>query len=122
MNETPAWEDPRRVLSRHGLRAKRGMSQNFLTSRSAVEKIAEALKLQPGDQVIELGPGLGTLTAALLRHGARVLAVDADKDMLDVLAKEFGHLPLLEARFGDATELDVAALLPALAPGTRVPI
>jgi 16S rRNA (adenine1518-N6/adenine1519-N6)-dimethyltransferase len=122
MNETPAWEDPRRVLSRHGLRAKRGMSQNFLTSRSAVEKIAEALKITPGSLVIELGPGLGTLTATLLRHGARVLAIDADKDMLDVLAKEFGHLPELDARFGDATELDIAALLPALERDVRVPV
>ncbi|MDB4975506.1 MAG: rRNA ((1518)-N(6)/adenine(1519)-N(6))-dimethyltransferase [Myxococcaceae bacterium] len=119
MNETPAWEDPRRVLSRYGLRAKRGMSQNFLTSRSAVEKIAEALKLQAGDPVIELGPGLGTLTAALLRQGAKVIAIDADRDMLEVLAKEFGHLHDLDARFGDATELDIAALLPDVA---RVPV
>ena len=112
MNETPAWEDPRRVLSRYGLRAKRGMSQNFLTSRSAVEKIAEALRLAAGDPVVELGPGLGTLTATLLRHGAHVIALDADRDMLDVLDKEFGQLPALSARFGDATELDLAALLP----------
>lgn len=122
MNDTPAWEDPRRVLSRYGLRAKRGMSQNFLTSRSAVEKIAGALQLSAGTLVVELGPGLGTLTAALLRQGARVLAIDADRDMLEVLAKEFGHLPLLDARFGDATELDLAALLPELAADVRVPV
>ncbi|MDB4985660.1 MAG: rRNA ((1518)-N(6)/adenine(1519)-N(6))-dimethyltransferase [Myxococcaceae bacterium] len=122
MSETPAWEDPRRVLSRHGLRAKRAMSQNFLTSRSAVEKIVDALKLHPGDLVIELGPGLGTLTAALLRQGAQVVALDADRDMLEVLAKEFGHLPSLDARFGDATELDIATLLPALPDDVRVPV
>ena len=122
MNETPVWEDPRRVLSRHGLRPKRGMSQNFLVSRSAVEKIAEALQLREGEPVIELGPGLGTLTAALLRRGARVIAVDADRDMLDVLAKELGHLPQLEARFGDATQLDIEALLPELSAGARVAV
>lgn len=122
MNDTPAWEDPRRVLSRYGLRAKRGMSQNFLTSRSAVEKIAAALKLGPGSLVVELGPGLGTLTGALLRQGARVVALDADRDMLDVLAKEFGHLPALDARYGDATELEIATLLPELANDARVPI
>ncbi|HEX5657253.1 MAG TPA: 16S rRNA (adenine(1518)-N(6)/adenine(1519)-N(6))-dimethyltransferase RsmA [Polyangiales bacterium] len=108
MNELPAWEDPRRVLARHNLRAKRGMSQNFLVSRHAVEKIADALELEDGERVIELGPGLGTLTAALLRRGAQVLAIDADRDMLAVLAQEFADYPALDARFGDATELDLA--------------
>ncbi len=106
----PAWEDPRRVLARHNLRAKKGMSQNFLTSRHAVEKIADALAITEGERVVELGPGLGTLTAALLRRGARVLAIDADRDMLAVLAQEFASYPALDARFGDATELDLAAL------------
>lgn len=122
MNEIPAWEDPRRVLSRHGLRAKRGMSQNFLVSRSAVEKIAEALALAEGETVIELGPGLGTLTGALLRQGAHVIAIDADRDMLDVLAKEFADLPSLDARFGDASTLDLLAVLPSLAEGGRVAV
>jgi 16S rRNA (adenine1518-N6/adenine1519-N6)-dimethyltransferase len=110
VNEEPAWEDPRRVLGRHGLRAKKGMSQNFLVSRPAVEKIAEALAIAEGERVLELGPGLGTLTAALLRRGAQVLAIDADRDMLAVLAAEFADYPALEARFGDATQLDLAAL------------
>ena len=106
----PAWEDPRRVLARHGLTPKRGFSQNFLVTRHAVERIAEALEITPGERVIELGPGLGTLTGELLRRGARVIAVDADPDMLSVLAKELGHLSTLDARHGDATEVDVAAL------------
>jgi 16S rRNA (adenine1518-N6/adenine1519-N6)-dimethyltransferase len=112
VSELPAWEDPRRVLARHGLRPKRGMSQNFLVSRAAVEKIADALALSPGELVIELGPGLGTLTAALLRKDARVIALDADRDMLEVLARELGHVPSLDARLGDATELDLLSLAP----------
>lgn len=111
MSTLPAWEDPRRVLARHGLRPKRGMSQNFLVSRSAVERIADALALTPGERVVELGPGLGTLTTELLRRGAQVIALDADRDMLAVLAQELGHLPALAARHGDAAELDLPALL-----------
>lgn len=122
MNESPVWEDPRRVLARHGLRAKRGMSQNFLVARSAVEKIADALALADNETVVELGPGLGTLTGALLRRGAQVVALDADQDMLDVLAKEFGHLPQLSARFGDASQLDLPAVLPSLLPAGRVAV
>ena len=120
MNEdvVPAWEDPRRVLSRHGLRPKRGMSQNFLVSRSAVERIAGALALAPEETVVELGPGLGTLTAELLRSGGRVIAIDADRDMLGVLAQELGHVTRLDARFGDATQLDLAPI----AEGGRVAV
>ena len=118
MSEVPVWEDPRRVLARHGLRPKRGMSQNFLVSRSAVERIAGALALAPGETVVELGPGLGTLTAELLRAGAHVIAIDADRDMLGVLGQELGHLTQLDARFGDATTLDLAPI----AGGGRVAV
>jgi 16S rRNA (adenine1518-N6/adenine1519-N6)-dimethyltransferase len=105
-----AWEDPRRVLSRHGLAPKRGFSQNFLVSRSAVERIAEAVAPADGETVVELGPGLGTLTTALLRVGARVIAIEADRDMLEVLRRELGTVPALDVRHGDATEIDLAQL------------
>jgi 16S rRNA (adenine1518-N6/adenine1519-N6)-dimethyltransferase len=114
--DVPAWEDPRRVLARHGLAPKRGFSQNFLVSRTVVEQIVVALAPAPGERVIELGPGLGTLTAALLRAGAQVIAIDADRDMLGVLRSELGQLPALDARHGDASALD----LEALAEGQRV--
>jgi 16S rRNA (adenine1518-N6/adenine1519-N6)-dimethyltransferase len=106
------------VLARHGLAPKRGFSQNFLTARSVVERIAGALAPAPGELVVELGPGLGTLTAALLRAGAHVLAVDADRDMLRVLEQELGQVSGFRARFGDATEIDLAEL----AQGKRVAV
>ncbi len=118
MTDLPAWEDPRRVLGRHGLAPKRSFSQNFLVSKSAVERIVGALALAPSERVVELGPGLGTLTGALLRAGARVIAVDADRDMLAVLAAELGHSPALDARHGDATDVDFAQL----AEGARIAV
>jgi 16S rRNA (adenine1518-N6/adenine1519-N6)-dimethyltransferase len=105
----PAWEDPRRVLQRHGLRPKRAFSQNFLVSPHAVETIARAAVPAPGSWVVELGPGLGTLTAALLRAGARVLAVERDPDMVRVLRAELSSFEL-EIVPGDVTTLDYAAL------------
>ena len=106
----PEWEDPRRVMRRHGLVPKRSFSQNFLVSRHAVDKIVEALAPRPDELTVELGPGLGTLTAALLRAGARVLAVERDRDMLAVLAEDLGGVPGLELREGDAAALDLSAL------------
>ena len=106
----PAWEDPRRVLKRHGLRAKKRFSQSFLVSRHAVDRIVAALDPRPDELTVELGPGLGTLTAALLRAGARVHAVDLDRDMLGVLASELGDVETLEVVEGDAAKVDLAAL------------
>lgn len=103
------WEDPRRVLARHGLMPKRSFSQNFLVARSVVEAIAEAAVPAPGARVVELGPGLGTLTAALLRRGAKVTAVERDRDMIAVLGAEFAGeaLDVIEA---DAAEIDLGVL------------
>lgn len=116
--EIPPWEDPRRVLARHGLAPKRGFSQNFLVSKHVVDAIVAALAPGPGETVVELGPGLGTLTAALLRAGARVIAIDADRDMLAVLAQELGRVPTFRAQHGDATEV----VLEQLVPGERVAV
>jgi len=97
-------------LARHGLAPKRGFSQNFLTARSVVERIVDALALRADEPVVELGPGLGTLTAALLRAGARVTAVDMDRDMLRVLEQELGQVPGFRVLEGDATQVDLAEL------------
>ncbi len=115
----PEWEDPRRVLARHGLAPKRGFSQNFLVSKHVVDQIVAALAPAAGERVLELGPGLGTLTGALLRAGAQVIALDADRDMLRVLGSELGAVPTLEARHGDAAAADLSALA---APEQRIAI
>lgn len=109
MSEEPAFEDPRVVLGRHGLRPKRAFSQNFLVSRHAVDEIARAAT-EGGLPVIELGPGAGTLTAALLRRGARVIAVEKDREMIELLRAELGHLPALTIVGGDAASFDLDAL------------
>ena len=105
----PEFEDPRRALARHGLSPKRSFSQNFLVARSVVEAIAEAAAPSPGMHVVELGPGLGTLTAALLRRGARVTAVERDRDMIAVLRADLPseHLTIVE---GDAATVDFGEL------------
>lgn len=105
----PAFEDPRRVLAREGLVAKKSFSQNFLVAESVVERIAAAAVPAEGALVVELGPGLGTLTAGLLRHGARVHAVERDRDMIAVLGRALPH-PRLTVVEGDAATVDLEAI------------
>jgi 16S rRNA (adenine1518-N6/adenine1519-N6)-dimethyltransferase len=80
-------ESPRSILSRRGLRPKYSWGQNFLGDPEALEKIASALQLQPGEAVVELGPGLGHLTRFLLETGAVVTAVERDRDMVEALGE-----------------------------------
>jgi len=100
-------ESPAQILRRHGLRAKHSWGQNFLGDERALERIAAAAELKPGEPVVEIGPGLGHLTRFLLATGAQVTAVERDRDMASVLRQEIVHerLRVLEA---NAVQVDFA--------------
>jgi 16S rRNA (adenine1518-N6/adenine1519-N6)-dimethyltransferase len=98
----------RDLLRKYELQPKRSFSQNFLIQPGAIAQIADAA-LAMGEQLVELGPGLGALTHALLERGATVVAVELDRDMVHVLREEFADWERLEVRCGDAAELDLDA-------------
>lgn len=99
-------ESPRDILKRHGLHAKYSWGQNFLGDERALRNIAEALALKEGEPVVELGPGLGHLTRFLAATGARVTAVEKDRDMISVLEKE--AIPGVRVVSGNAATVDFA--------------
>jgi len=103
------WEDPRRVLARHGLAPKRSFSQNFLISERVVRAIVEACALTEHSRVVELGPGCGTLTHALAARCERLYAVERDPDMLRILGEE-SDPARIEIVPGDAKYVDLARL------------
>jgi 16S rRNA (adenine1518-N6/adenine1519-N6)-dimethyltransferase len=76
------------MLKALGLKPKESWGQNFLSDERTLEQIAEACALRPGETVVELGPGLGHLTRALLKTGARVVAVERDRDMVNALEQQ----------------------------------
>ena len=115
MPEPPPLPPLRQVIARHGLRAKHSLGQHFLLDRNATARIAAAAGPLDGVQVIEIGPGPGGLTRALLDAGAaRVVAVERDRRCLvalDELAAAYpGRLVIVA---GDALEVDAAGLCPA---------
>jgi 16S rRNA (adenine1518-N6/adenine1519-N6)-dimethyltransferase len=99
---------PRELLERYGLRAKKSWGQNFLVDERTYRAIVEAAGAGAGDLVIEIGAGLGTLTARLLATGARVIAVERDRDMARVVRGELGSEPRLELAEANALEFDYA--------------
>lgn len=72
------------------LSPKKSFGQNFLQSTSVVERIILSAHLAPGDAVLEIGPGRGVLTKALIDTGARVTAIEADADLIPGLLEQFG--------------------------------
>ncbi|PBB98159.1 16S rRNA (adenine(1518)-N(6)/adenine(1519)-N(6))-dimethyltransferase RsmA [Mesorhizobium sp. WSM3862] len=102
----------REVIERHGLQAKKALGQNFLLDLNLTSKIARAAGDLSETTVIEVGPGPGGLTRALLFNGAkRVIAIERDERCLEALAQVSGHYPgRLEVIPGDALKTDFAAL------------
>jgi 16S rRNA (adenine1518-N6/adenine1519-N6)-dimethyltransferase len=114
---TTARIDPaavRRTLREAGLRARHSMSQNFLADVDVLESILAEAGALPGDRILEIGPGLGFLTAGLLEAGASVTAVELDRGLAAFLRDRFapeieeGRLRLVE---GDALDQDLVGLV-----------
>lgn len=94
-------------FSRH--RAKARFGQNFLTDHTVIAKIVDALDVKPDEHLIEIGPGEGAVTAHLLKRGARVTAIEIDRDLQLRLEKSFAGEPFRLIK-GDVLTTDLAAL------------
>jgi 16S rRNA (adenine1518-N6/adenine1519-N6)-dimethyltransferase len=103
----------RDVIAAHGLSAKKSLGQNFLMDLNLTRRIARASGPLDGATVVEVGPGPGGLTRALLAEGAaRVIAIERDARCLPALEQIAAHWPgRLEVIEGDAMEIDLAPLL-----------
>lgn len=99
------------LLARHGLHPKKRLGQHFLADPNIVEKIVRVAGVGDGDQVVEIGPGTGTLTAALADTGASVVAYEVDRSLEPLLAETVGSLPNVELRFEDAAAVDFVSSL-----------
>jgi 16S rRNA (adenine1518-N6/adenine1519-N6)-dimethyltransferase len=104
----------RTTLRTAGLRARHGLSQNFLADPDVLEAILAAADPRPGRRILEIGPGLGLLTSGLLDAGAAVTAIELDRGLAAFLRERFeaslstGALHLIE---GDALDQDLVRLL-----------
>ena len=98
---------------------KKSLGQNFLKSRHVLKSMIEAGQVSPGDTVLEIGPGKGSLTKILLEYGAHVIAVEKDRELIPILKEEFavelssGALVLHEE---DILDTDIWNILPVNTP------
>jgi len=102
--------DIRGLLAAHGLEPRRAFGQNFVVDPNTVRRIARLSGVGPGDSVVEIGPGLGSLTLALAETGAHVRAVEVDRHIVPVLREVVVGLDV-EVIEADAADVDWGGLL-----------
>jgi 16S rRNA (adenine1518-N6/adenine1519-N6)-dimethyltransferase len=102
----------RALLDRHGLRPSKALGQHYLADPNTARKVARLGGVGPAETVLEVGPGLGSLTLALRQAGARVVAVEADPRLLPALAEVLGDDPGVRVEVADALRVDLAVLAP----------
>ncbi len=94
-------------------RAKKRFGQHFLSDVNILNKIADAAEIDPNETVLEVGPGLGTLTAVLAERAARVVAVEVDRDLIADLRERFADSPHVSIVESDVLAAEPSELLAA---------
>ena len=91
--------------------AKRRFGQNFLVDTNVVHRIINEVQPKADETIIEIGPGRGALTAKLIESGARVMAIEFDRELIDQLREKFGSVTTFELIEADALAVDFCALI-----------
>lgn len=103
--------ETREILARHGLAPRPSLGQHFLVDPNTITRVVELAGVKPGDQVLEVGAGLGTLTIALNAAGARVIAIEQDRGLRPALEEVLLGRDRIQVVWGDAMALDLGKLL-----------
>ena len=103
----------RALLDEFGMATKHRLGQNFLIDNHVIERICALAGLSPAESVVEVGPGIGTLTLALLQEAGRVTSIEMDTTLEPVLAAHAAAHANLRYLMGDATQVDYAQLAEA---------
>ena len=94
------------VLSRHGFKFSKSLGQNFLIDGNIVRKIVSESNITKDDYVLEIGPGMGTLTEELALNAKKVIAVELDRSLLPILDETLGKYDNVEIIYGDILDID----------------
>ncbi|AVX19244.1 MULTISPECIES: 16S rRNA (adenine(1518)-N(6)/adenine(1519)-N(6))-dimethyltransferase RsmA [Carboxydocella] len=109
----------RAILNQYQLRAKKKLGQNFLISERVTSAIVRAIDLQPDDVVVEIGPGIGSLTEELLQKAGQVVAIELDRELIPVLQDLFRDYSNLKLVNQDVLKVNLDQLVQEQTGATR---
>lgn len=110
------------LRAKHGFQHSKSLGQNFLTDIHIIEDIIEGSEIGENDLVIEIGPGMGVLTAAAAEYAARVVAVEIDKHLLPVLEETLAGYDNIDIINADIMKTDLNAIIREYGTGGKVRI
>ena len=104
-------QETKYTLKRYGIKANKDLGQNFLINENVVNNIVESAEISEDDLIIEIGPGLGTLTSKLLEKAGKVIAVELDKRMIEILNDRFSLYKNFELINDNILKLDLKKII-----------
>ncbi len=110
------------VLTKNGFSFKKSLGQNFLINPSVCPKMAESAVANGETAVLEIGPGIGVLTAELAKKAEKVVAIELDERLKPVLPETLADFDNIEIVFGDAMKLDIAEIIRTRFEGRKVAV
>ena len=105
------------LLKKYGLRPSKGLGQNFLVDQNALYKVVKAADITDSDIILEVGPGLGSLTRHLASKAQKVFAVELDERLLPALHETLAEFGNVEIIIGDILKMDPIEILKGVLPG-----
>lgn len=99
------------IMERYGFRFSKSLGQNFLIEKSVLEKIIDGAEITEADNVLEIGPGIGTLTRYLAESAKKVVSVEIDSSLLPILKETLQDLPNTTVVHGDVLQVNLKELI-----------
>lgn len=105
------WDETSFIMKKYHIKANKNLGQNFLIDEQVIEKIVNASEITKEDCVIEIGPGLGTLTKELLEKAGKVISIELDKKMIAILKDRFSLYDNFELINNDVLQVDLKNII-----------
>lgn len=99
------------IRERYDFKLSKSLGQNFITDRNVIEKIIEGAQIGPDDMVIEIGPGIGVLTAAAAEQAARVVAIEIDSKLIPILSETLAGYDNIRIVNQDVLKTDINGII-----------
>lgn len=105
------FDETKAIMKKYGIKANKDLGQNFLINNEVVENIIKSSDVSKEDLIIEIGPGLGTLTKKLLENAGKVICIELDKKMIKILNDRFGDYSNFEIINDDVLKVDLNKII-----------
>ena len=99
------------IVDKHGFKFSKSLGQNFLIDDNVIDKIIDGARVKEGDKVIEVGPGIGTLTREMAKRAEKVVAVEIDKNLIPILKETLSDFDNTEVVNEDILKVDINKLV-----------